>query len=177
VNHPWRLPATLTGNSRGAGDPQTVGFSVADPGAEFGPKKGPKRRRTRARELKYGVTLNGWERLLASLEANAQDFPQLETYRAQLKALLEAARETSAQQTAMAATKQEATKRLQGALVDGRKLANFLRNGVRQHYGNRAEKLVEFDLKPLRNRVKTTAQPPTVKPPTTPPPTPTPGHS
>jgi hypothetical protein len=132
-----------------------------------------------AREPKYGVTLNGWERLLASLEANPQDFPQFEAYRAQLKTMLETARETAAHQAAMAATKQEATKRLQGVLADGRKLANFLRNGVRQQYGNRAEKLVEFDLKPLRPRVKTTAQPPTAKPPATPPPTPTPtpGHS
>lgn len=130
-----------------------------------------------AREPKYGVTLNGWERLLASLEANAQDFPQLETYRTQLKAMLDAARETSGHQAAMAATKQEATKQLQGMLADGRKLANFLRNGVRQHYGNRAEKLVEFDLKPLRARVKAAAQPPTVKPPTPPSTTPPPGHS
>jgi hypothetical protein len=122
-----------------------------------------------ARELKYGVTLNGWERLLASLEANAPDFPQLESYRTQLKAMLEVVRETSAQQAAMAATKQEATKRLQGTLATGRKLANFLRNGVRQHYGNRAEKLVEFDLKPLRPRVRTTTE--VTKPPATPPPT------
>ena len=122
-----------------------------------------------AREPKYGITLNGWERLLASLEANGQDLPQLESYRAQLKAMLAAARETSAQQTAMAATKQEASKRLQGMLADGRKLANFLRNGVRQRYGNRAEKLVEFDLKPLRPKLRTPVE--VAKPPATPPPT------
>jgi hypothetical protein len=121
-----------------------------------------------AREPKYGVTLNGWERLLASLEVNAPDFPQLESYRTQLKAMLEAARESAAHQAAMAATKQEATKRLQGTLADGRKLANFLRNGVRQHYGNRAEKLVEFDLKPLRPKARTPVE--VTKPPATPPP-------
>jgi hypothetical protein len=122
-----------------------------------------------AREPKYGVTLNGWERLLASLEVNAQDFPQLESYRVRLKAMLEGARESSAHQAAMAATKQETTKRLQATLADGRKLANFLRNGVRQQYGNRAEKLVEFDLKPLRPKVRTAAE--VIKPPATPPPT------
>ena len=121
-----------------------------------------------AREPKYGVTLNGWERLLASLEVNAQDFPQLEGYRAQLKAMLDAAQETSAQQAAMAATKQEATKRLKGMLADGRKLANFLRNGVRQRYGNRAEKLVEFGLQPLRPKLRTPTE--VAKPPATPPP-------
>jgi len=122
-----------------------------------------------AREPKYGVTLNGWERLLASLEVNAPDFPQLESYRTQLKAMLEAARESAAHQAAMAATKQEATKRLKGMLADGRKLANFLRNGVRQRYGNRAEKLVEFDLKPLRPKARTPTE--VTKPPATPPPT------
>ncbi|MEO6192284.1 MAG: hypothetical protein ABIS20_04695 [Thermoanaerobaculia bacterium] len=121
-----------------------------------------------AREPKYGVTLNGWERLLASLEINAQDFPQLEGYRAQLKAMLETAQETSAQQAGLTATKQEATKRLKGMLADGRKLANFLRNGVRQRYGNRAEKLVEFDLKPFRSRARATTE--VAKPPAPPPP-------
>jgi hypothetical protein len=122
-----------------------------------------------AREPKYGVTLNGWERLLASLEVNAPDFPQFEIYRTRLKAMLEAARESAAHQAAMAATKQEATKRLQGTLADGRKLANFLRNGVRQQYGNRAEKLVEFDLKPLRSRARATTE--VAKPPAAPHPT------
>jgi hypothetical protein len=126
-----------------------------------------------AREPKYGVTLNGWERLMASLEANAQDFPQLESYRVQLKALLDAAKESSAHQAAMAATKQEATKRLRETLVSGRKLASFLRNGIRQQYGNRAEKLVEFDLKPLRAPVKAAQTPQASKPPVTPTPHPT----
>ncbi|HEX4494506.1 MAG TPA: hypothetical protein VIE43_02465 [Thermoanaerobaculia bacterium] len=118
-----------------------------------------------AREPKYGVTLNGWERLLASLEANAADFPQLDTYRDQLKTMLDNARDASAHQTAMLAAKQEETRRLQGVLVDGRKLATFLRNGVRQRYGNRAEKLVEFDLAPLRTkgRAPEPTKPPEVK--------------
>jgi len=119
-----------------------------------------------AREPKYGVTLNGWERLLGSLETNAGDFPQLETYRAQLKTMLDTAKEASAQQAALAANKQETTRKLQSVLADGRKLANFLRNGVRQRYGNRSEKLVEFGLNPLRTRVR--ALLPAVKPPQAP---------
>ena len=107
-----------------------------------------------SREPQYGVTLNGWERLLGSMEANVGDIPQFDIYRAQLKAMLDAAREAAAQQAAMAANKQEATKKLQSVLADGRKLANFLRNGVRQRYGNRSEKLVEFGLNPLRTRLR-----------------------
>ena len=105
-----------------------------------------------AKELKYGATLNGWESLLASLEANSGDFPQLETYRQQLAAMLAQARQVTIEQAAMAASKQDASKRLKAVLADGRKLATFLRGGVRQRYGNRAEKLVEFNLQPFRGR-------------------------
>lgn len=125
-----------------------------------------------AKEPKYGATLNGWERLLASMEANAQDFPQLETYRAQLKTKLDTARAASSQQAAMEATKQEATKSLQAMLVEGRKLATFLRSGLKRHYGDRSEKLVEFGLNPVRPKARASGdQKPTVTPPPTPHPT------
>lgn len=122
-----------------------------------------------AREPKYGATFNGWERLLASLEANKETFPQLDAYRTQLEAMLTQAREASAEQTAMAASKQQATQLIRTLLVDGRKLATVLRTVVRQKYGNRAEKLVEFDLQPLRARTRVATagtKPPTVTPPT-----------
>lgn len=124
-----------------------------------------------AREPRYGATLNGWERLLASMEANPEDFKTLEDYRAKLKSMLDTARQTSAQQAAMDAAKQEATKSLQALLTEGRKLATFLRGGVKQRYGDRSEKLVEFGLAPLRPKTKAKADP---KPPATPPPSPTP---
>jgi hypothetical protein len=34
------------------------------------------------REPKYGTALDGWQRLLTSMEANPRDFQPLETYRA-----------------------------------------------------------------------------------------------
>ena len=105
-----------------------------------------------AKEMKYGATLNSWETLLARLEANSGDFPQLETYRLQLAEMLTRARQTTVEQAAMAASKQDASKRLKAALGDGRKLATFLRNAVRRQYGDRAEKLVEFNLQPFRGR-------------------------
>ena len=79
-----------------------------------------------AKELKYGVTLNSWETLLASLEANGGDFPQLETYRQQLGEMLTRARQATIEQAAMAASKQDASKRLKALLADGRKLASCL---------------------------------------------------
>jgi hypothetical protein len=56
-----------------------------------------------ARDPKYGVTLNGWERLLAAFEANADDFPQLEVYRTQLADMLVQLRGAASQQADLAA--------------------------------------------------------------------------
>jgi hypothetical protein len=120
-----------------------------------------------AKEPKYGTTLNGWQRLLTSMEANAQDFSQLEAYRTQLQGMLDAARQAAKEQTSMAAAKQDATQRLNDLLVVGRKLATFLRGGVKQRYGDKSEKLVEFDLAPARPKAKTPepAKPPAPVPP------------
>jgi hypothetical protein len=120
-----------------------------------------------AKEPKYGTTLNGWQRLLTSMEANAQDFSQLEAYRTQLQGMLDAAQQAAKEQTSMAAAKQDATQRLNDLLVVGRKLATFLRGGVKQRYGDKSEKLVEFDLAPARPKAKTPepAKPPAPVPP------------
>jgi hypothetical protein len=123
-----------------------------------------------AREPQYGVTFNGWERLLASMEANSKDFPQLETYRAQLAAMLQKAREAASQQAAMAASKQEASQVLQAMLVEGRKMATFLRIAVKRQYGDKSEKLVEFGLQPFRSRPRIVVE--VAKPPASPPPAP-----
>ena len=122
-----------------------------------------------AREQRYGSTLNGWEHLLASLEANAGDFQPLERYRRELAAMLEGARESMAQQAEATARKQAASQRLQGLLVDGRKLATFLRHAARRQYGERSEKLAEFNLQPFRGRPR---QIPEAEPPAPPPPAP-----
>jgi hypothetical protein len=100
----------------------------------------------------YGETLSGWQDLVAPLTANAGELPHLETHRAQLVELLKQAQDLIAQQAALTAGKQEISKRLEAVIDTGRKLATYLRVGVRQHYGNRAEKLVEFKLQPLRSR-------------------------
>lgn len=126
-----------------------------------------------ARDPKYGVTLNGWERLLAAFAANAGDFPQLEPYRVQLAEMLGQLRVAAAQQAALAASKQEESKRVRTLLSEGRKLATFMRNGARRRYGDDAEKLVEFGLLPFRSRRRPKEEEPEAKPPDSSPPTPT----
>lgn len=99
-----------------------------------------------------GTTLTEWQDLAGSMAANSADLPHLEAHRTRLAELLKQAQELSLQQAALTASKQDVSKQLVALFGEGRKVATFLRVGVRQHYGNRSEKLLEFKLKPFRSR-------------------------
>ena len=111
-----------------------------------------------------GIAQSTWQHLSTSLAANSKDLPHLDGHRTRLAEVLTQAEDLTAQQAALRASKQEASKKLAQLMGEGRKLATFLRVGVKQHYGNRAEKLVEFGLQPLRTRHKAAAVPPTTPP-------------
>jgi hypothetical protein len=98
----------------------------------------------------YDQNVSQWELLIRSLEANAADLPHLEVPRLSLQDLLVQVRELANQQDLHRATKQQIFKRLQERLDLGQKLATFLRVGLRQFYGNRSDKLVEFGIQPFR---------------------------
>ena len=117
-----------------------------------------------AREPKYGGTFNGWQRLDKKLEAYMADFPHLEAPRLRFRELIGLGLELMAQQTFHIAGKQESTQRLQELIADGRKLATFLRTGVKQHYGNRSEKIVAYGLQPFRSKPRTRRVGPDGKP-------------
>jgi hypothetical protein len=116
------------------------------------------------------------ERLLVSLLANISNLPHLEAPRAKLQALVEEFRTLVTQQDLHAASKQQVSQRLKTLLADGKKLATFLRTGVKEHFGNRNEKLVEFGVQPFRRAKKgpTVAKPPVPTPPPGPAPQPGP---
>jgi hypothetical protein len=99
----------------------------------------------------------------AALEANAGELEHLEGARQALRALIAELRALSAEQSLHTANRQQTTKRLQGAMNEGKKLVTFLRAGLKQHYGNRNEKLVEFGIRPFRSRTPETPRPSTVE--------------
>ena len=105
----------------------------------------------------YADTVNEWEELLTALEQNSGDLPQLEIPRQRLQLMLTQIRGFAAEQATQTASRQQATKRVSFLLVQGRKLATVLRGAVREHYGNRSEKLAEFGLQPLRFRQRSAA--------------------
>jgi hypothetical protein len=98
----------------------------------------------------YAETVYGWEGLLAALEQNSTDLPQLETPRQRLQVILDQIKIFAAEQATMTASRQIATSRVEYLLVQGRKVATVLRTSVREYYGNRSEKVAEFGLQPLR---------------------------
>ena len=104
----------------------------------------------------YANVVTGWDLQLTAVDRNNVDLPQAEVPRERLRAILKEVRDLSAEQAALTARKQEASKRLQELLVQGRKLSTVLRTLVREHYGNRSEKLAEFNLQPFRGRPRKT---------------------
>ena len=105
----------------------------------------------------HAVTVHGWRRLGNGLEANVGDYPNLEGHCVRLKEMTERAHALVVKRNALDAEKQAVTSELQTLLEEGRKLATFLRLGMRQSYGNDSEKLVEFGIRPRRRRSRSSA--------------------
>ena len=87
-----------------------------------------------------------------ALEANKAELPQLEITLGKLNSTLGQVRDLKALQASLTADKQEASKRLATLLNEGQKLLTFIDAGIREHYGNRSEKLVQFGLQPFRSQ-------------------------
>jgi len=113
-------------------------------------------------QKRYSDFVTEWEHLLSTLAANTAQLPHLEVPRAKLQGFLEEVRSLAMEQGLHAANKQRASQQLRAALSNGKKLTTFLRTGLKEHYGNRSEKLVEFGIPPFRRRTK---KDPAVKPP------------
>jgi len=103
-------------------------------------------------KMTYAEIVAGWRDLTSGLNANGADLTHLSTHAQLLIALMEQSTDLAAQQAVHTAAKQEVTRQIEDLLDQGQKLATYLRTGVKQHYGNRSEKLVEFGLQPFRGR-------------------------
>jgi hypothetical protein len=125
-------------------------------------------------ETTYSGILGEWQRLLAAMSANTVDLNHLEASRTMFSDHLDQAQALIRRQAAQAAEKQQSSQDIRTMISDGQRLATMLRQGIRQYYGIRSEKLVEFGLSPFRGRTGRT-QPDNPTPP--PPPVETPAPS
>src|SRR5690349_15960961 len=100
----------------------------------------------------HGESLKVWRHRLTALENNKEEVQHLETRREKLQSIHDGALDAIRDQAAATAAKQEASKRLEALMKEGGKVDTFLTTCLREHYGDRNEKLEEFLVKPFRGR-------------------------
>jgi len=98
------------------------------------------------------VVLKKLELRSQALAANSTELPHLDVPRQLVVSVITEIKDLTAQQASLTASKQEISKRLETLNEDGQKLLTFVDVGVRQHYGTRSEKLVEFGQQPFRSQ-------------------------
>jgi hypothetical protein len=98
----------------------------------------------------YPVILKNLELRKKAVTANREELPHLEESLGKIDGVLSDAKDLTAQQASLSATKQEISKRLAERMREGERVMAFVDACVRQRYGNRSEKLVEFGLQPFR---------------------------
>ena len=121
----------------------------------------------------YPNRINDWQKLLGASNDNAADLPQLETIRTDLQKTLDRALAISSERNSLRTRSLELSRDLEVVVLEGRDLAIKLRAGVKSHYGATSDRLLQFEIKPIRRtlrgerRTKKAAggdQPPTTAP-------------
>ena len=105
-------------------------------------------------------TRNIWTQLTGSVTPEIADGdPMLKIALAKLMAIEADVDRLVTERDFYQARKQETTRKIQDALVEGRKVANVLRVGLRHHFGETNEGLVAFGIKPFRGRKRSRKAP------------------
>ncbi len=108
----------------------------------------------------HADSMKGWKHRLQALSDNSEEVLHLQTKREKLQGIYEGTLGALREQSTAKASKQEASRHLEALIAEGNKVDNFLCVGLREHYGNRNEKLAEFDIQPLRTRRPAKVLPP-----------------
>lgn len=99
------------------------------------------------------TTTADWERLTGSVtEEDLKRIPPLVQAHAKLVRFLKETQKLVAQRNYYEARKQEATRKIQQRLEDGRKAATVVRVWIKDGLGDDNEELVRFGMKPLSAR-------------------------
>lgn len=100
----------------------------------------------------YPKTTGDWEGVLAAAKENEAALPDMQEERTALEQTLAKVKGLKDLQASHAAAKQVATQELKQTLVEGRILAEKLRDAAKFKIGRRSERLVQFKVAPLRKR-------------------------
>jgi hypothetical protein len=102
------------------------------------------------------------EKLLSAIESNPTLLPDLSDLTGPLGETIAEIKVLSARQETLKADKQKATQDLRAAFDRARDQAIQVRAAVKSRLGPRTEKLVEFQMAPIRPRTRTTKKAPVV---------------
>lgn len=105
-----------------------------------------------ATQNSFADLMDNWQSLLAACADHAETLAPAEPQRVALETLLKDARDIRTQQESARGAKQELRQRLTQVLKDGREAARRLRAVVKGNLGTNNERLVQFDVTPVRKR-------------------------
>lgn len=108
----------------------------------------------------YMNKVNGWDKMDVAITANGSQLDPLAVKLPELREKGDRLRDLYAEHAALAAARQSITEEMRQVLDEGEQIFRLLREGVRQHYGKRNQKLVEFGVEPLPGRPATNTTPP-----------------
>lgn len=98
----------------------------------------------------YMNKVNGWAKMDAAMTANDTEVAHLGFRLPDLRDRSQRMRSLYARHAALAAERQAITREMQNLIDEGDQIFRMLREAVKDHYGKRNEKLVEFGVEPLR---------------------------
>jgi hypothetical protein len=98
----------------------------------------------------YMNKVNGWEKIDTAMTTNDPEVGHLGFKLPTLREKSQRMRSLYAEHAALAATRQTITQDMQRLIEEGDQIFRMLREALKDHYGKRNEKLVEFGVEPLR---------------------------
>lgn len=98
----------------------------------------------------YMNKVNGWEKIDTAMTTNDPEVAHLGFKLPILRTNSQRMRSLYAQHAALAAARQTITQDMQRLIDEGDQIFRMLREALKDHYGKRNEKLVEFGVEPLR---------------------------
>lgn len=103
--------------------------------------------------------LADWSALVKEVRENEAELAGVSRYRDALEKICTEAQNAKNQRDTLVVSAQEATRRLNRTLADGRDAAIALRSFLRGALGARSDKLRRYGVKPLRKRTRPKARP------------------